>query len=135
MSAETAAINRTAKEYLSAINSGDLNQWLGTLTDDVVYLPPDQPMVTGKKAVRPWVKKTFFDPFKMKLNFSFDELEVLGSSAFGHGRFTLALTPRAGGKNAKIAGKFVDIFRRQSNGAWKFARVIWNSDKPASGGP
>ena len=134
MSAETDAINRTAQEYMSGINSGDLNQWLGTLTDDVVCLPPDQPMVTGKKAVRPWVKKTFFDPFQMKLNFRFNELKVIESSAFGYGRFTLALAPKNGGKSTKLAGKFIDIFRRQSDGSWKFARVIWNYDEPATGG-
>ena len=134
MAAELDAINRTVQEYTGTINSGDLNQWLGTLTDDVVCLPPDQRMVSGKKAVRPWIKKTFFDPFEMKFNFSFDELEVFGSLAFARGRYTLSLTPKTGGSTTKIRGKFIDIFRRQSDGSWKFARIIWNSDKPATGG-
>jgi ketosteroid isomerase-like protein len=76
-----------------AINSGDLNQWLGTLTDDAVFLPPDHPMVTGKRAVRPWVKKAFFDPFKMRFKQAFDEIESFGATAIGRGRFTLSLTP------------------------------------------
>ena len=134
MSAESDAIKKTSKEYMNAINSGDLNQWLGTLTEDVVCLPPDQPMVSGKKAVRPWIKKTFFDPFEMKFNFSFDELEVFGSLAFARGRYTLSLTPGAGGSTTKTRGKFIDIFRRQPDGSWRFARIIWNSDKPATGG-
>ena len=134
MSAESDAIKRTSQEYMNAINSGDLNQWLETLTEDVVCLPPDQRMVTGKKAVRPWMKKTFFDPFQMRFHHTFDEIEVLGATAFARGRFTLSLTPRAGGSATKMRGKFIDIFRRQPDGSWKFARIIWNSDKPATGG-
>lgn len=134
MSAESDAINKVAQEYMSTANSGDLNKWVGTLTDDVVFLPPDQPLVTGKNAVRAWAKETLFDPFRMKLNFSFDEIEVFGSSAFTRGPFTLVLTPTKGGSETKMIGKFVDIFRRESDGSWKFARVIFNSDKPLPGG-
>ena len=131
MSTESDAINAVAQEYISACNSGDLNKWVGTLTDDIVFLPPDQPLVTGKNAVRGWIKENFFDPFRMKLNFSFDEIEVVGSTACTYGRFTLALSPTAGGADTQLVGKFIDIFSRGSDGTWKFARVIFNLDKPA----
>ena len=95
MSAESDAIHRTLQEYVSAVNAGELNQWLGTLTDDIVFLPPDQPRIDGKDAVRLWAKNNFFDPFQMMLTHSFDELDVVGPMAFVHGRFALPLTPNA----------------------------------------
>ena len=134
VSAETDAIQRTVQEFVSAVNSGDLNQCLGTLTDDVVFLPPDQPGITGKDAVRVWVKENFFDPFRMMLNLTHDELDVVGPMAYIHGRFALPLTPKTAGSSTQMTGKFVYLFRRLPDGAWKFARVIWNYDEPAAGG-
>ncbi|MCI0388332.1 MAG: SgcJ/EcaC family oxidoreductase [Acidobacteria bacterium] len=130
MSTESDAIRGIAQEYMSAINSGDLDKWLGTLTDDVVFLPPDQPLVSGKNAVREWAKETFFDPFRMKLNLSFDEIEVFGDTATTYGRCTLFLSPTGGGSATEMVGKFIDIFRRESDGAWRFARAMFNFDKP-----
>jgi ketosteroid isomerase-like protein len=66
----------------------------------------------------------------MKLNFSFDEIEVLGSTAVTYGRFTLVLSPTGGGSDTKMIGKFIDVFRHESDGAWKFIRIMFNTDKP-----
>src|SRR5215470_11485198 len=101
MSTESDAIRRIAQEYISGINSGDLTKWLGTLTDDIVFLPPDQPLVSGKNAVCAWAKETFFDPFRMKLNVSFDEIEVLGDTAHAYGRFTLFVSQTACGDTSE----------------------------------
>ena len=130
MSTESDAIRRIAQEYISGINSGDLTKWLGTLTDDIVFLPPDQPLVSGKNAVCAWVKETFFDPFRMKLDVSFDEIEVLGDTAHAYGRFTLFLSPTGGGSDIEMVGKFINIYRRESDGAWRYTRAMFNSDKP-----
>ena len=133
VSAESDAIHRTVQEYVSAVNSGDLDQWLGTLTDDIVFLPPDQPRIDGKNAVRIWVKDNFFDPFRMMLDLQFDQLEVVGPVAYGHGRFALPLTPKSAGSGTQRTGKFVYLFRCLPDGSWKFVRIIWNYDMPATG--
>jgi len=130
MSTESDAIRQVVQEYLNAFNSGDLTKWLGTLTEDIVFLPPDHPLVSGKNAVRAWAKETFFDPFRMKLDVSFDEIEVLGDTAHAYGRFTLFLSPTGGGSDIEMVGKFIDIFRLESDGAWRYARAMFNSDKP-----
>ena len=133
MSTESDAIRQVVQEYLNAINSGDLNKWLGTLTDDVVFLPPDHPLASGKNAAGAWVKESFFDPFRMKLDVSLDEIEVLGDTAHAYGRFTLFLSPTGGGSDIEMVGKFINIFRRESDGAWRYARAMFNSDKPVGG--
>jgi len=61
----------------------------------------------------------------------FDEIEVLDSTAVGYGRFKLSLSPTGGGTDTEMVGKALDIFRRQSDGAWKFARCIFNFAKPS----
>jgi len=38
----------------------------------------------------------------------------------------------ASGKPGKDRGKYLEIFRKQTDGTWKCIRDIWNSDLPAS---
>lgn len=119
--------------YAAATNSGDIDRWLTTLTDDVVMMPPDAPAVAGREATRAWIAENFFDPFDMDLGMRFDEGEVHGSTAWTRGSFTLVLTPKDGGERVDVNGKFVNVFRQQDDGDWKYAVVIWNADAPVSG--
>ena len=128
--ADTKGVLQVSDQYRDAINRGDVAGFLATLTDDAVMLPPHEPSVSGKNAIRPWIAKAFFDPFKLQLDFHFEEVEVLGEVAVARGPFKLSLTPKTGGSVIEDKGKFIDILRRQPDGSWKFARVIWNSDGP-----
>jgi len=78
------------------------------------------------------IKSGFFDPFQVHLSFVFDELNVAGDWAFARGPFELRLTPKPGGEPVVDRGKFIDVFRRQGDGSWRFARVIFNRNRPAA---
>lgn len=43
------------KAYLAAINSNDLDRFLVTVTDDIVFIAPNSPVIEGKAQVAPWV--------------------------------------------------------------------------------
>jgi len=77
-------------------------------------------------------KENLFRPFKMRLDFSFDEVEIFASSALAHGRFTLELTPSPGGSATRTNGKFMNLFRRAADGTWKYARAGFSFDAPLS---
>jgi ketosteroid isomerase-like protein len=130
MADEKSEITKVGQEYAVAASSGDLSRWASTLSDDVVFQPPDHPQVNGRTAVVAWAKAAFFEPFKMQLDFSFDEIEVLGTWAFARGLFTLSLTPRQGGSSTQTAGKFMNIFKRDSSGSWKYSRAGFSFDAP-----
>ncbi len=83
MANEKDEIIKLGQEYAAAVSSGDVGKWAATLSDDIVFQPPDHPQVSGRAAVVAWGKESFFDPFKMRLDFSFEEIEVLGTWAFG----------------------------------------------------
>lgn len=133
-SGDADAIRAVGKTYAAAVDAGDLDRWVETFAEDAIVLPPDQPLVTGRAAIREWVKQSFFDPFKMQLSFSFADVVVAGDWAFTHGPYTLRLTPKDGRPAVEGKGKFVNVFRRRPNG-WRYARVIWNSDSPPGGRP
>ena len=53
--ATLAAVQAAHATYVAAINANQFDQWLGSLSDDVVYFVPNRPAVVGKPAVGEWV--------------------------------------------------------------------------------
>lgn len=130
--ADARAITQLANQYTAACNTGDVAGFIATCADDIVFLPPDDNAVVGADAVAAYIKSGFFDPFEVHLSFVFDELNVTGDWAFARGPFELRLTPKPGGEPVVDRGKFIDVFRRQGDGSWRFARVIFNRNRPAA---
>jgi len=128
--AETAAIKKTIQAYADAVNSEDLTSWVNTMAEDVVFQPPNRPQLNGKDAVVNWAKEVFSDTLKRKLDMQIEEVQVLGSWAFAVGRYTSTYTPKQGGSTTEVHGKFINIFRRESTGDWKYARASHNHDAP-----
>ncbi len=50
------AAHQAHEAYVTAINSNNLDTLLGVLTEDVVFLAPQEPVMDGKAAVRPWLE-------------------------------------------------------------------------------
>ena len=130
--ADIEAIRGVQNEYVRAMNSGDVDAWLETIGDDAVNLPPNHPQVTGKEAIRSYIVTSYFERFNMQLSISVQEVQILGDFAFTNGSFSLSLTPKDGGEVIEEKGKFIDIFKRQPGGSWKYYRIIFNSDIPLS---
>jgi ketosteroid isomerase-like protein len=63
-----------------------------------------------------------------------DEVELAGDDwAFERGTYTIVLTPKAGGTPIRDTGKYLTIYRRQTDHSWLMARDIWNSNNPLPG--
>ena len=48
--------------------------------------------------------------------------------------FSRTMTPTGGGEPTTARGKGIHVYRRQSDGSWKLARDLWNSDEAAGVG-
>jgi uncharacterized protein (TIGR02246 family) len=129
MSDDVTGIDTTLAEYVAAVNAGDVKAYGTTLAHDAVFMPPDSPKLTGKEDILAWVKRDFFDPYHVRFQMKFDDVQVVGSQALAPGAFTLGLTPRAGGATMSRAGKCMNVFRKQADGSWKLAHAIFNFDK------
>lgn len=130
--ADIEAVRGVQNEYIRALNNDDVDAWVETMGDDAVYLPPNNPQLTGKEAIRSFMVTSFFEPFNVQCSISVQEVQILGDFAFTNGFFSLSLTPKDGGEVIEDKGKFIDIFKRQPDGSWKYYRVIFNSDMPLS---
>jgi ketosteroid isomerase-like protein len=82
--------------------------------------------VSGSQ-IRAWLEAF---PVMKAFDFKFDRVDVSGdlATATGNGTWTLEMN----GQEVSASFKFADVFRRDSDGTWRYAYVIWNSDTPSS---
>ena len=120
------AIKGLVEPWTQASIARDWDALLGLCTDDVAFSPPGEPKVSGA-GVRPWLE-TF--PVIKAFDWGFDDIQISGDLSTGAG--SGVMTVEMDGNDVALKLKFVDIFRRSSDGSWRFAHVIWNLNEPAS---
>ncbi|UCG88223.1 MAG: SgcJ/EcaC family oxidoreductase [Gemmatimonadota bacterium] len=126
---DVVAIQDLFQRFDDTTNTGDAENWMTLLADDVLWMVPNQEMLVSKEAVRTRVQP-FFDQLDMEHTTTLEKIEVAGQWAFVRGTYTFRTTPKAGGETSEDIGKFIYILGRQSDGSWKIDRGIWNSDLP-----
>ncbi len=126
----TAAINDIWKEYSASLNAGDIDRWVALWTEDGVQMPPDESAVVGKDRIRAR-NQAVADRFKFDIGITNEEVHTAGDWAFSRGTYKATLTPKAGGKQIPIDGKYMTILARQGDGSWKIHRDIFNSNGAA----
>ena len=131
--ADEAAVEGVHLRETQAIKGKDAAHFLALFDSDLVVMPPNEPPVVGEAALRSWFLRVT-DRFTIDLDFSVEEIRVSGKWAFERFSFRRTTTPTGGGEQATVRGKGVHVFRRQSDGSWKIARDIWNSDEAADVG-
>ena len=129
--ADQDAIRQLFQQFDSTATAGQENEWMSLLTDDVLWMVPEQSSLVGKQAVHGRVAP-FFAELKMRHATILDEVRVAGSLAFVRGTYKFEVTSKAGGATTDEAGKFVYLLERQPGNSWKIARGIWNTNHEKS---
>ena len=126
-SAEIEAIRQLAADWRSGWLAGDLELLLSLYADEPVLMPQDQPVVTGKKAIR-----TLYDNVLREFDFqgetTIKEVVVSGDVGYFWTAYTLIATPKADGEPTSVTGKSIFVVKRDSAGAWRISRLMDNSD-------
>jgi len=131
LSEDMAALNRLLDDFVRTVNAGDPEGWGDLMTEDMIFAVPDAPRFVGREMAVAAAKAGFFEPFILKLANKFEDVQVFGTQAFAHGIFTLDRIPKAGGKTLSSPGKFTNFFRKEADGSWKYALVIFSYDQPS----
>jgi uncharacterized protein (TIGR02246 family) len=129
LSEDLAAINRLLDLFVDAVCRGDANAWADLMTEDFIFSVPGAPRFVGRESAAAAAKAAFFDPFTLRLASKFEDVQVLGTQGFAHGIFTMDMMPKAGGKMISSPGQFTNFFRKEADGSWKYALVIFNYDQ------
>ena len=119
--ADRAAIEEVTEQFLQAFLSADFETIAQLYTEDAVFLPPNEPAVTGREAIKTWL--TAF-PRVSAATFTTDEIDGVGDLAYVRGRYVMTLDLDA---SPVDSGKYVEIRKRQSDGTWRLVADIFNS--------
>jgi len=100
------------------------------LADDTILMPPNVGRIAGKEGNRNFLNG-FFDQFTMTdLKTTEREVLVSGDFAFETTLYDWVIVPKGGSEGISDQVNFIGIWQRQSDGAWREVRAIWNSTKP-----
>jgi ketosteroid isomerase-like protein len=130
-SADSSA-HQAHQAYVTAINSNNLKTLLGMLTDDVVFMAPNDKPYVGKSAVRPWVVE-YLKAYHTHWDKPVKEFVVGGDWAFERYSYTSSDTPVGGGAPVVDTGWGLVVYHHDADGKWRVARDAWGSDHPPAG--
>jgi len=110
--------------YNEAFNRGDAAGCSAFFTEDVLLMAPGQPMTRGKKAFEDTYRSRMEESSGGTHSNKLVEYGAEGDLAYQVGTFAIT------GMDSPEQGKFVNVLKRQSDGTWKVAVSIFNSDRP-----
>ncbi len=134
--AEAAALLKRDAEWAEAASAGkDVERIVSFWADDALVVPPGQPLVEGKEAIRAFVTQSMKIPgFKIhwvseKVSFSPD-----GQLAYMRATNETTLTG-PGGNLISVPGRGISVWRRDPDGQWRCVIDIWNEPPPSPSPP
>ena len=128
LEAQRSALMKTSRDWAQAAGSGDLDRIVAYWADDAIVLPPDQPAVVGKAAIRDYVAKSMEIP-GFSVTWEPEQASVAANGEMGYlierNRFTF---PDSSGATQTQFGKGVTVWRKDATGAWKCVIDTWNAN-------
>lgn len=128
--ADRAAIEKSmVSDAMAALAAKDFESYANLFTEDAALLPPNAPTLNGRAAMVTWLRG--FPPYNdFKLGLT--TIQGSGDAAYVQGTCSMTLTPPGAPAPVADHGKWLVGARKQPDGSWRGAVVIFNSDLPAT---
>jgi uncharacterized protein (TIGR02246 family) len=104
--------------WMSATKAGDKEKVLSLMSDDVVFLLPDQEPMIGKES---FAKLAAVQPGQFEGTSEIKEVKVFGDWAYMWTRLTVVFHPPGGGQEVRRSGHTLSILKKE-NGRWVLTR-------------
>ncbi|MCI4333432.1 MAG: DUF4440 domain-containing protein [Thermoplasmata archaeon] len=123
---------QTSRAWAKALGSRNVEKIVSFWSEDAIVMPPDQPALVGKSAIRQYVAQSLATP---GFSVTWDPELAVVSEGGDQGymveasRFTF---PDSAGVLATRYGKTVTVWRRTPGGDWECVIDIWNGN-PSQG--
>lgn len=129
--ADESALRELDAQWSKAAGARDLDKSVSYYTDDAVVLPQNGPAANTKTAIRA-IWKDMTSPGNAT-GWKANKVEVAksGDMAYITGTYELTMNV-AGGKPVNDRGKYVAVWKKQTDGTWKCVADTWNTDLPAA---
>ena len=122
-----AGIDSASNRLLAALRTNASDSLLVLMAEDVVLMPPHEPVLKGKAAVRTWYDQFLTQLRTSSLTIVDREVLIGGEWATEIATFEWGLVPVGGGSAVIDRGSYVQVWHHEPDGRWLFAREIWNS--------
>jgi ketosteroid isomerase-like protein len=122
-----AAFDSASDRLLAGLRADSPDSVLFLMTDDVVLMPPNEPVLTGNAAVRAWYDQLLTQFRTTSLSVKDREVWLEGEWATEVAAFEWTLTPTAGGAQVVDRGHYQQLWRREPDGRYMLFRELWNS--------
>ncbi len=119
-------------QWAKAAAAKDVAQTIAYYSDDAIVLPPNATSAATKEAIRNVWKDMFAIP-SLVISWQPTRVQVgkFGEMAWVRGTYELTMND-ASGKPIDDRGKYLEVWEKQTDGNWKCAADMWNSDLAAS---
>ena len=118
-------------KWSAAAAAKDVDKTVSYYSEDAVVMPPNAPSAKTRETIRSAWKEMLTTP-GAAIRWKATKVEVAksGDLAYVSGTYEETMTDTSG-KPVNDHGKYVEIFKKQTDGTWKVIVDIWNSDLPA----
>jgi len=125
--ADIQAIRDISDKWQIAINAGDLDTLMSFYAEDTVKIPPNEPVIVGKEAVRSIYQKHFAEHIRQEKHEIVD-IKVNGELAINHMIWSWIDAPKVSGESGEPKGNGIRVFQKQSDGTWRVIYMIWSDE-------
>ena len=124
---DIVAVARMVSSFDTFAADADIESFLAYVADDAVMLPPGEPAIVGKSAIRDWYT-VFYANFTMDMTHESLEVDAFGDVIINRGNATGTMTPKAGGEPIPFNNKYLFVIKRQDNGSLQVWRAAFNEN-------
>jgi uncharacterized protein (TIGR02246 family) len=124
-----AAIQALNQQWELRFENHDLAGLVALFTEDCVRMPQGGPATVGRLALEAAYREDFAEVWKTRAKVRLDAEEVIIAGEYAFARGTDTLIPDQDSQQVEETGKWLFIYRRQTDGAWKFYWITFNSNE------
>jgi uncharacterized protein (TIGR02246 family) len=131
--ADAQAIRDEIATSSGAAASKDYGKFFAYYDQDASVFAPDAPVVTGLPAIKTALQAAFADPnFAIDIQIAKVEVSKAGDIGYAQGTFTQKATNPKTKKAEAREGKWVTVFKKETDGSWKAVSDIFNFTGPGT---
>ena len=134
LAAERASLMQADQAWFAEYSASDNrpDAFVTRVLDDANLLPPDAPMAEGKEAIRAVIAMLEAMPgFSITWSASAAEVGSAGDMGYTIGTYEITMDGPEG-TPIRIDGKYLTVWRKQSDGIWMVTADMFNPDGPPS---
>jgi len=134
-SSNVSAVAATTDAFHQTLRDNDLARFMSYVDTSAIIAPPGEPVLRGKDNIGKWYKDFLANYRTTSLKLSNKENFVGTDWAVEFGHFDWVLQPTDRSASVLDHGTYMQVWKRQADGSWRFAREVWNSSPEKAAKP